>query len=182
MRTSTIPALSAFAALALICVPAAKGALSLTIDVFNSTTLTFTVSGTFDAPTAGFTYPGVIAVSPDEFGATAYFTGDPVRTATTLQIAGSAASQVILGNNTPFAGYAVAFYTDPFTPIPAGTAISGSATFTGNFTSFPTMYLWSGFDNSRDMNRLEATGQVVPEPSSMLLGAIGALALVRRRR
>ena len=180
MKHPKLPVLAAFAVVALSCIPVAEGALSLTINTFNSTTLTFTVSGTLDAPTGGAGYPGALAVSPDEFGAVAYFSGSPVVTSNTLQVAGSGAS-VYLDSNTPFAGNAVTFYTNATEAIPAGTTVSGSVTFTGDFTSFPTLYLWSGFDGMKNMNRIEATG-VIPEPSAILLGGVGAIALIRRRK
>ena len=179
MKHPKLPVLAAFAVIALSCIPVAEGALSLNIDTFNSTTLTFTVSGTLDAPTAGAGYAGVLAVSPDEFGSTAYFNTSPIPSGL-INIAGTNVS-VSVDVNTPFAGYAITFHNGAYDSLPAGTAVSGTVTLTGNFTDFPTLYLWSGFDGMKNMNRIEATG-AIPEPSAILLGGVGALALIRRRK
>ncbi|MGC4016606.1 MAG: PEP-CTERM sorting domain-containing protein [Luteolibacter sp.] len=163
-------------------IPSAKGALTLTIDTFTSTTLTFTVAGTLDAATWGAEYPGAFFITADQFASTNFYTGNAIKVSSTLKINGDLATTVMMPEASIATGYSAIFYIDPTTPLAAGTTISGTATFSGDFTSQPTLSLWSGLEAFKNLSRLEAVGTPVPEPSSLLLGAVGALCFLRRKR
>lgn len=158
---------------------AADGALTLNVTTFNSTTLSFNVSGTLDESTGGALFPGLFTIAPDEFCSTAFYTGTPVLLSNSISI-GGVNTIASMYDNGYISGYSAYFFDQFDVAVPAGTEIVGSATFTGNFTSQPTLSLWSGYDDNRNLARFETTA--IPEVSSSLFCGLGMLGLLRRRR
>lgn len=159
----------------------ASGALTLTINEFNSTTLSFTISGVLDEPTSG-QMATFLFVAAEKSVSTPFYDSQPTLVLNNVTVGGVStyAAMAVNGSST---GYSVMLYpaSSPLV-LPAGTEVSGTITFSGNFTSQPALSLWSGMEGDRSLNRLEAVG-AIPEPSSaLLLGSVGLLGMLRRRR
>ena len=176
----------------------ADAALILTIDEYTTDTLSFTISGTFDADTIGDS-EGYLALKNDWSNNvgfhTEWFSFEPVSQVNTIQIGGVTPATEIQNFVDTWTDN-VFWYFPAFTeqPFAAGTAVSGSMTLFGvgafNPANASTLQLVSGFNRPLDHDdwaRLEATAVTpsAPEPTSLLLlslGIAGVAVKARRRR
>ena len=177
----------------------AYASLVLTIDNYTSSTLAFTISGTFEDATVGSYVPGYLAIKSDwshNIGVhTELWTGTnptPTIVSNTLTIGGSPP----LNSYLAYSGqtYGDAFYVvNPLglnNPIVVGTAVSGSVLLSVSNGSFDPaainlLQLVSGMSNysgKYDWARLEATATVVPIPGEVWLLGSGLLGIVGIRR
>lgn len=183
----------------LVCSPC-MGGLTMTIDSYTTDSVTISISGTFDAQTIG-AQPGWLAVKKswetNQGVNTDWWSTTPTITANTIAFDGVAASTTTISNGASY-GDDIAFrYVDPATtPIPAGTAVTGSFTLTqaGAFNPADAnlLQLVSGYDpagaSSARYKRLEFkfSSSTVPEPSAFALLGLGSVAFgfvaARRRR
>lgn len=184
MRTSkhTLRLFLTLLGVTLIASPA-KAALTLTIDTFTSTTFSYSLSGTIDDDTTGAWVPGVVVVALEESVSTPFYSGTPTVVTNTITIGGIATNSTMAnnGSTTGFSSNLARFTTT--SAIAAGTEVVGTITYTGSFSPGSIVSsdfeLWTGYDAERDLARFE--GNAIPEPHSLCLISLAAVALIRTR-
>ena len=170
-------------------VDSGTAAVTLTINEFTSTTFTVSVTGTTeknaDTPAGPGASPSLFVITLNGSGTGAFYTGQPTLQSNTLTQMGSPTNAGMTDSSS--GKYFLSFSFDQVFPMNAGTALGGSATFTGNFNpaaaSPGDFQLWSGYNwftpnSSFSVFHVNA----VPEPSTLALLAFAGLACQRRRR
>lgn len=110
----------------------AKGEITLTVDEFNSSTVTFSISGTLDSPATG-THSGVFHFAPEADLSIQWYSGNLRLVASSLNLGGAIPTGgVHASSEHSRRGYSIHFYRgDVEEVLPAGMPVSGSVTFTG---------------------------------------------------
>ncbi|MFK7849628.1 MAG: PEP-CTERM sorting domain-containing protein [Akkermansiaceae bacterium] len=161
----------------------------LTVDTYNSGTVTFSISGTLDSPATGL-QSGNFFFAPTVDLTTAWYSGSLSLTSSSLNLGGDTTmTELAAVNNGSSTGYSVFFYRAGLNEsLPASMSVSGSVTFTGviddvNFSA-SDFNLYNGLVSSRQANVLVASAipSAIPEPSSVILLSLGALGFAARRR
>ena len=165
----------------------ANAAVMLSIDTLTTSTITFTLSGTIDSATAAPLDPGAFILTPysSDLGINGWIT-NATSTSSTISIGGNSATTVSWASPGEATGYSLYFYYDASTRPTAGSTVSGSATFTGDFDltgiSASDFELYLGLQSNQTVGPSDLIATAIPEPSSALLFGVGALSLVTFRR
>ena len=189
MRFFIFPAVLALLAAA----SSAKAAITLRIVEFTSTTFTVSLSGTLeknaDKPTGSgsgfYLSPSAFAIVLNSSATEGFYTGQPTLLVSTLT-QGNLPTNVYM-RDSGTGRFELGFSSGQTFPVYAGTALGGSATFTGNFNPAAAQpqdfELWSGIDVFNPNASFSVYHvNAVPEPSALAMLTLGVLVCRRTRR
>lgn len=207
-KTFSLPAALAIATVISSLAGTARANLTLSLNDFTEDTLSVSISGFFDTDVEG-EIDSVFAIKADyssNVGVNSDWLDDSIGfianldaftvTENTISISvGDSIFNTVSAVPENGFGDAFLFYAfspDGFVPLTAGTTVSGTLTLSrpGGFNPSAVDYLElvSGYNNDPDLGFGEVDGNfvrvesIIPEPSTVLLTSLGALALVFRRR
>lgn len=150
---------------------ASSGRANLEINDFNSTTLTVTFNITLESVATEPANNGLFTLSPFSDLSTDWITGAPSLTLNSITIGGVATS-ITMTDNASNSGDSLIFIAgDSDISPPAGSIITGTASFTGTFNTagiaMNDFKLYQGYDSKQNVSNVIGTAMPALEPVSI---------------